>query len=59
MVESSKNAMMLAVVVAGALAFVWLTFEIACMPLLARAADAVAKSDPDDDDDAGANQAVH
>lgn len=40
-----------AVVVVGALAFVWLAIEIAFKPFLNQARDAIDKSDPDRDPD--------
>ncbi|CAJ2633155.1 hypothetical protein L195_g047561 [Trifolium pratense] len=43
-----------AIVVAGALAFVWLTIELAFKPFLSQTRDSIDKSDPtrDPDDDA-------
>jgi 26S proteasome regulatory subunit T2 len=43
-----------AIVVAGALAFVWLTIELALKPFLSQTRDSIDKSDPtrDPDDDA-------
>ncbi|KAF9608566.1 hypothetical protein IFM89_009998 [Coptis chinensis] len=49
--SAKVNSFKSAVVVLGALAFGWLTIEIACKPFLEKARDAMDKSDPTRDPD--------
>ncbi|KAL5704753.1 hypothetical protein ACHQM5_023133 [Ranunculus cassubicifolius] len=49
--SAKVNSFKSAVVVLGALAFGWLTIEIACKPFLEKARDAMDKSDPNHDPD--------
>ncbi|PIA51836.1 hypothetical protein AQUCO_01000014v1 [Aquilegia coerulea] len=53
--SAKVNSLKSAIVVFGALAFGWLTIEIACKPFLEKAREAMDKSDPthdpDDNDD--------
>lgn len=53
--SAKVNSFKSAVVVLGALAFGWLTIEIACKPFLEKARDAIEKSDPTHDPDDATN----
>ncbi|XP_043724369.1 outer envelope membrane protein 7-like [Telopea speciosissima] len=56
--KEKENSMKSAIVVAGALAFGWMTIELALKPFLKQARDAMDKSDatrdPDDEEPSGA-----
>ncbi|KAF5206906.1 6.7 kDa chloroplast outer envelope membrane protein-like [Thalictrum thalictroides] len=49
--SAKVNSLKSAIVVLGALAFGWLTIEIACKPFLEKAREEIEKSDPTHDPD--------